>query len=103
MGPVDHDLVGVREALGCGEGGAGVADRGVVAEEGADPAHRTGVGVGAEHQQPGRRRPGLEEHTQGLRLARHTGVGHVRTHGGAVPVEHAAGVGEYGDPAPRQG
>ena len=64
MRPLDHHLVGLREALGGGEDRPGVAHRHVVAEELADPGHGRGEVDRAEDQHPRRRRERLHEHRQ---------------------------------------
>ena len=69
--PVDDHVVGLREPAVGREHRPGVADRDVVAEEGADPGHRGREVDGAEDQQPrlGRERPHEDPHPLAAALA----------------------------------
>ena len=62
--PLDHHLVGLREAGRGGEDAPGVADGHLVAQELPGPGHGRGEVDRAEHQHPRRRRERVHEHGQ---------------------------------------
>ena len=62
MGPVDDDLIRIGEAIAGREGGAGIADGHVIAQESSDGRDGGGVVDRAEHQQPRTVDERLEEH-----------------------------------------
>ncbi len=91
--PVDHDLVGVREAGGGGEHRAGVADRDAVAEERADPGQRRREVDRPEHQQARRGHAALDEQRDRSGAA---GLARVDDDPGRAPPGAGQGAGQGG-------
>ena len=90
MRPVDHHLVGQREAGLGGEHLAGVAHGDVEAEHLGDAHERGGEVDRAEHEQARRRRERLDEHGDGVLVG--LAAVAVAPHGGGAGGQRRLGV-----------